>query len=1098
MKKILLTFGLVAMCLSTMAQTVFNYGFETPSSELTVGKLSYINFKPGDAVDSVNTDVKSGDKSLLLTNALVAGNNWERSLKFRNLGLESNTSYRVSFWVKGANDFTLPGGTKTTSNIRAQLMVGKDYADVPVVGSGNAAYDYTFTGMDSLNWKKYSAMFFYTHDSIQSKYYKVSKPDSTLVLDHYLSLNVYNPGKYFIDDINIEKSSIKGISFNGDIIKVDFGYTVDFAALRNGKDYSTAVLPLESAVVTLDGEVLEVEGVEVQPSGFYIFLASAFLTDSDQGKLKVSFTNPVGSPLTLKYNDAKAPYSWNSTYDKSVLNFTEETPDYDVNLTGSSVKYEAPFLKSSTPENLSFDLPFSTKTFKLVYSKKVNCSLVRAKLGNINLLLAQTGFSDTLTFTVPEATTLTSGSWSLSVTNIESEELTPANENTSLSFDFGISAAGAPDTVMNTKFDTVAENSVPPGWKFINSEGVREGGSGQSAGPRIFKFAAGGQIVGGMYLRTVAFNDTARFTYGTYADRRLHFKGGKHNVTFYAVKWKDVGQPFSFSIRDTSTIGNYIFRQAATIPNNVNGGKGIVTNATLNQMSFVIPQEGDYLVEYQILGGYGFAEFILGNTQIIGIPSNAALYKNKLSTSLSAAKSAIALMDSSIYDSPAKTALKNGYALYKDTAFTAPSKYDEVSAIVTTLTNNALTHKTNVDNFLAYKATANTRITANATTKFNTLDAYAKMVNAYNAWNTPVFSDVAQLKMYSDSLNFYSNVFNNTLNAVPILTYRITKNVTLAKSLKIAVPQSLLSEAEYAFVDDDAVATRLNSSLKQYIEGNLAVDSVVFKKDTLGLNLDSAANVDLKRRVKDSLDMTGFIRNPNFYTTQTVQGLNENSFPGWSTSGVLNGTGTRLTDTGVKVLASASSPVVDSYIEFGEPIGSGNHMPYLKQTLTNLPAGTYTVIMRGRRADPSSNVTGNGLVLSDIVMKSYGWVTVNGVDTLKASTRIAGFGTWNETINMAIPNVVVTDGTMTIGATAWNVPNYSPTMYFGDPSMFMTRRAPSYVYTGVKEVQTASTVKEVQYYNIQGSRINRAAKGLNIVRTIYSNGSTKVEKVMIK
>jgi len=181
MKKRLLLIGLLATSLSMMAQEIFNFGFETPSSDLTVGKLEFVNFMAKDSMNNMSTlNAHSGTNSLWLKNTdSIAGANYQRALKFRALPVEPNTSYRVSFWVKGNNTYTLAGATSTsTANIRARMSVGTENHDVPFVGAANTAFDYNFTGFDPANWVKKTAVFYYANDAAQNAYYKFLNPDS--------------------------------------------------------------------------------------------------------------------------------------------------------------------------------------------------------------------------------------------------------------------------------------------------------------------------------------------------------------------------------------------------------------------------------------------------------------------------------------------------------------------------------------------------------------------------------------------------------------------------------------------------------------------------------------------------------------------------------------------------------------------------------------------------------------------------------------------------------------------------------------------------------------------------------------------------------
>lgn len=78
---------------------VFTQGFEEEQSADTtvVGWYQYINTQTGDVRELTSDDAHSGSQSLHFFNSAdVAGNNWQRAIKFRNLPIEENTAYRLS------------------------------------------------------------------------------------------------------------------------------------------------------------------------------------------------------------------------------------------------------------------------------------------------------------------------------------------------------------------------------------------------------------------------------------------------------------------------------------------------------------------------------------------------------------------------------------------------------------------------------------------------------------------------------------------------------------------------------------------------------------------------------------------------------------------------------------------------------------------------------------------------------------------------------------------------------------------------------------------------------------------------------------------
>lgn len=1089
MKKRLLMIGLLATSLSMMAQDIFNFGFETSSSDLTVGKLEFVNFLTGDTRDSMNiVTAHSGTNALMLQNAnTAAGANYQRALKFRNLPIEPNTSYRLTFWVKGDNSYTLAGATTTsTSNIRARMEVGKENADVAFLGESNTAFDYNFTSFDPANWVKKTAVFYYADDAVHQAYYKSLNPDSAdLTSQYFLNLNVFNPGTYYIDDVSVKKSTIKGISYNGDVIKVDFGYAINGEALRAGKDYSTAVLPVECVNVMLDGVKQDVEAVEVQANGFLIFLATAYLDDSAEGKLKISFTNPTSSALALKYTAALRPNAWDANSDMMVKNFTDEDSNYDMNLSGSSTLYSAPFLKSATPEDGSFSLPFNTRTFTLVYSKPVDCSTVTASLAGPNtalaLTLTETGFSNTLTFNVKSADVISAlGEYFLTVKNLVSEVGTPA-PNTVISLEYGVPTAGVIDTLFNSesKWAANADGNIPQGFKRITMKTAGTEVSEQNTSPasnRMFTFSAGGDFTRALYL---CYREGVKtdFYYGLYEDQRLHMKPGKYNLTVRTGRWPQT----TTNTTSTPTVNCSIMGMDTVAINTLvlSGGVNltakniVVTGSVIHTLNFTIAEEKDYLLDFGVTSG-SWDALISGKILLIKTPSTSFLYSSNLDTKLNSATATLVSMDSSIYNGVDKTALSTVIQKYAGFTGTSPSVYSAAIADVDSFLVKGVAYKAKVDAHFASIVTYNANVTdAKATlttytgTKYQVLTAFPKLASVVAYYDGRALTSDDSLKVANDSLSQYNNLMKNWVStAIPALTYRLTKAVTLAKSLKVPVPQANLDAAEASLTDDDQIAHALLIKINQYLSHNLALDSLKLGNSLL----DSTA--------VDSVDMTCYIKNPNFYTSKIVTGLDMTTFPGWVVSTVPGG--------GINDLATAVNPVRDTYATvFNAKVDS------FYQVVTGLPNGIYNVDMHVR----TGAVGTTGVTQADIdkFLKFY---VIHGTDTTNVGFIQAAFGL--PATYVSVRNVTVTDGTLTFGVKTTVSPfsGYTPSLFWGDPSLWLVGKAGT--YTGVKELSVKATVKEVQYYTIQGFRMNAPGRGLNIVRTIYDNGTVKVEKVMIR
>jgi hypothetical protein len=637
-------------------------------------------------------------------------------------------------------------------------------------------------------------------------------------------------------------------------------------------------------------------------------------------------------------------------------------------------------------------------------------------------------------------------------------------------FTIGASQQGGQiDTVFVDNFKANrTTQKIPPGWKFIsNINGTREGGTTQSSGPRLFYFATTGNFGEGFYFRSTAANDTGRVVYGLYPDYRLHLKAGKHQISFYYVGWKQA-ESCTFSLADT--LGNVVYTATASSPNNLGVSQGtsvVVTNATLHEWTFIVPSETDYVMSWKCVGNW--REMLLGNIKIISIPSTASLYKNMLNSALNIAQSAKLVADSSLYDGNEKTALLSAIQKYTGVSYTAPSAYKAASAELTNAASALLAHKANVDTYFSYLGTANTRLAANANTKYARLSAYPKLQTAINQYGAINVQDDALVKVANDTINYYSSLLQNLItNGVPALTYRLNKAIALAQTLRVdTLYADLIKTAQEALTDDDNLVNTLNEKNKQFLHHNLALNLIQF-----GNSWEDSTKID-------SLELTSYIKNPNFYTMQTTAKLDNTTFPGWVTSG--------LSGAGPSTLATAINPVVDTYVSVYNVA-----IDYFQQTITGLPAGVYNLHMKTRTGDP----TANGKTLDDIKGKYYYYV-VQGTDTIKTDFMITAFGL--PSTPTVIKNVKIVDGTVTMGVHTGTVSGYTPSLFWGDPALYMVGKAEGYPYTGIKAGSAVNpSVKEIQYYSIEGYRINHPVKGITIVKKIFENGAVEVNKIWMK
>ena len=266
---------------------------------------------------------------------------------------------------------------------------------------------------------------------------------------------------------------------------------------------------------------------------------------------------------------------------------------------------------------------------------------------------------------------------------------------------------------------------------------------------------------------------------------------------------------------------------------------------------------------------------------------------------------------------------------------------------------------------------------------------------------------------------------------------------------------------------------------------------------------------------KAGTDVTALILNPTF----------DSDAANWF---VNKGKGNTETNAGQHWGADAANRYMDSYN------GTDSVLNFrASQVLTDIPNGTYTVKVATRANAAGAFIFALGEAIADTLVNDstvmlqvansantkwieiahYGdslggiwqtenekWETSTAYDeTIHNANNGKGFGwTW-----ATIDDVVVTNHEMVIGVTTdstvskvvfqgkwFSVDDWSLTLKeTGDNSNWN-------IESGIESV--ATTVKEIAYFAIDGRKVATPAKGINIVKTVYSDGRIEVKKVFVK
>ena len=283
-KNFLMLLGLAGFGLTAQAQVIATLGFEDgdqfyhhkDSTQFADFYGDHINLQPGDVWNEKCEESYSGKYALEANNSnTVQGSQWFRGLKLRYLPIEEGKSYRVSFWVKANQTFTMAdGGDPINTAIKSSLSIGRENLEAPLMSQSGTQYYYDWKdGIMTGDWRRLLFVAYKSGKAVQDKFFDqfddnikdiiVNDPDDPSKNDtiwwkgddtsfpdtYFLTINMYNPGRYLLDDIKIEEATMAGCTYNYDAIKVDFGYPTNAAQLASASTDPIGVRLLPNSYV---------------------------------------------------------------------------------------------------------------------------------------------------------------------------------------------------------------------------------------------------------------------------------------------------------------------------------------------------------------------------------------------------------------------------------------------------------------------------------------------------------------------------------------------------------------------------------------------------------------------------------------------------------------------------------------------------------------------------------------------------------------------------------------------------------------------------------------------------------------------------------
>ncbi len=923
--------------------------------------------------------------------------------------------------------------------------------------------------------------------------------------------------KYYFDNIHFEIynaptpiSNIKA-EYEDDVIRVNLGSETNMKQLVKNSPAGMLVYDNASATVLVNGKQAELTSVEGREDGYlWIFLEDIYPENGDEDVVAVSFTNPDDPALHLQFTSGK--------YEgEAVPSFTNLLGTYnDSEDLGSNFSYlkATPVLETADPEDGSFNLPKDMKEFKYTFNNPVDVKALKAKFDKENMTVSPAeGRSKVITLTRTSDGELT-GTHTVSLSNVIGSEnqLGEAGEYV-MTYSFGpvvVDPNDQPrDLISLDSWNSTPEGGIPAGYfvKFGETDLVSET-TGLGSGSRMFAFGEGGDFTRGLYFREgyVEYGTTEGYELTLTAEK-------KYTIHFNSAMWKDSGSEMTFKIMNADDPDTELFSQVIKNTPNVNGSKDAVNGSTSTDISFTPEFDGNYILRWE---RDGFNEVLLANPTCKYVPNVMGVEETALvNTALENAKRVLANNSKERYDGPAYTALDETIKKYDGVTFTAPSVCQKAAAELDAAAKAMNDHRTLCDTYDPLPAKAQDIIDANADTKFARTDVYGQLqtiVAKYGEVKTiqvedpetgemvdQKFVDIKVLKDDTElqtainelqaNIDLANNLFtvgasNGFCAGIMALVERIRRGAETLKVLGVADDDPLIVAADNALTDDVQLADNIKNRIKLELYGKLKNGEDMFPVDV---------NEETGETTNTTYDMTVFMRNPNIFTLDGTKGTAEGNVPGWYAP---------IGNLELFYTWSGSRGIAGLPEDCGFTTWYGNIR--MESAIEDLPAGVYTVTLHG--SDWANQENGvNGFVYcktSDTPAVEEGAEEDRDLNFAATETIVYG-GQYNMDHAHELPEITVVDGKLIFGIHFAGDSQY----FFQGSSLWMTAAADGFDYgkaydqilAGVDEtVATTAKVRAMQIYDLNGRRISKGQKGIVIVKKMMSDGSTRVEKVVVK
>ena len=1123
----------------------------------------WVNYKDTDEWDERSQDdPHSGEYCFMAANTGAIGQTWDRGFKL-SFPMKVETPYRVSFWAKIDPSYqgSDAGGGRTLESTeltswlskgmenydKSILSYGMDHKNGPrdgVLFNGEwqhvsyVVYNPTAEAMDATipSWQgggEFPARFGGQAGETYRSHFGEKLPEV-----YFFIANLFCPVTYYLDDIVIEEGvTVREVTYSDEIIKVDFGYATNIATLAKANK-GTLSLDKDLVTVTINGEEAEVVYVEGKEDGFLYINVAAQMFEDDE--VVVSFK---GSEEML-YSSANRPSS-DTTGNVQVFGFKDEKAYWDETVETVFAAWGKPTMKSSVPVNNSFNLKAEdVKEVTVNFVSAVNIKNASAVLikgaQKTSLTSAMQLSEDKKTITIP-VSGLTDGAYKLVIENLKNENDEYADEPAEVNFEIGAPSGNADEEIAYVSdYGNYDASTLPIGYSGTSDNSDRESTAaepltGLAGAPRmmgtpdnsnhgIYWGARGGStgiLSFGKYAALSASGETLGD--GITPEEALWLDEGTYVLTYKNASWDAAsGNAYKVGIYDAA--GTSIFLQEGLVPEITiaqGPAEGVIPTS---EYEVAVPAPGYYYIEFE--GNTGWSCWLLTSLSITGKPaSSGAAAMKKLKDAIETAQMNLNGADEK-YDGTAKTALAEVIKKAQEGTYTNPQEVTEMVKELSAASQKLAERKANYDNFVKKLADAQSSIeTLEGKYKTNAKvkDAEA-IIKKYDGVDPKGFSD-SELAAASKDVDGVPGILNNIKTIVDILTYRAARASELAKKLGVAdeVIDALDALADDATPDIEAANKHITLALYNAIANGDDLDALKEKKYSSEVdeefdetNEESVAthDADGHKLILSGIPTSGYVRNPNFYTTNTDAQVVD--FAGWTFEGLTYETTNEAeeteTHTGTAKMTTAASvdnPVVTASLN---PYGQSAEYKFY-QVIENIPAGEYMVNIQTRTAaknNPDSDGEYGFFNAQDEngVWDKYIFAQVDDEAPIMVPFTVGAYN--DQGYATYIPGIKIKDGQkLTIGAVehlvsgkasthTWNeeLGAYEPAAYWDtntwvrNATLYFTAPLEGYDYkaaaqklandieTAIETVEAAPAKQNGALFNLAGQQVDENYKGI--------------------